>query len=115
MAQGDVDPGAATIHQRLKQLKDERDESMKAIVEETAAEMADLRSRAVAFQQDRRTTELEAVASAITRAVEAVERRKDIEQQMATLVDQVTSAAQAIEEMMKVGFKGREDDVKKSR
>lgn len=60
-------------------------------------------------------TRLEAVASAITRAVEAVERRKDIEQQMATLVDQVTSAAQAIEEMMKVGFKGREDDVKKSR
>ncbi|RGP62049.1 t-complex 1 [Fusarium longipes] len=111
------DPGVIGIQaqNQLIQLKKERNDRMSEIVQETATEMANLRSRAAAFQQDRRTTELEVVASAVARVMEAIERRKDIEQQMKTLVDQVGSSAQAIEEMMKMGFKGREDDVKKTR
>ena len=53
------------------------------------------------------------VASAVTKLVEAVERRREIEQQMETLVNQVTATTEALEEMMRIGIKGRVDDVKK--
>ncbi|KAH7196868.1 uncharacterized protein B0J16DRAFT_313211 [Fusarium flagelliforme] len=111
----DSDPGAITMQaqQRLERLKKERSESMNEIVEETAAEMANLRSRVMAFQQDQRSTEKEVVASAVTKLIEAVERRREIEQQMETLVNQATAATEALEEMMRIGIKGREDDVKK--
>lgn len=58
-------------------------------------------------------TRKEVVASAVTKLIEAVERRREIEQQMETLVNQVTAATEALEEMMRIGIKGREDDVKK--
>ncbi|KAJ4016677.1 hypothetical protein NW752_003805 [Fusarium irregulare] len=86
---------------------------MNEVVKETAAEMADLRSRVMAFQQNRRSTEKGVVASAVTKLVEAVERRREIEQQMETLVNQVTASTEAFEEMMRIGIKGRVDDVKK--
>ncbi|KAJ4137630.1 hypothetical protein NW768_003218 [Fusarium equiseti] len=111
----DSDPGAITMqaHQRLEKLKKERSESMNEIVEETAAEMANLRSRVMAFQQDRRSTEKEVVTSAVTKLIQAVERRREIEQRMETLVNQVTAATETLEEMMRIGIKGREGDVKK--
>ncbi|RBR24585.1 uncharacterized protein FIESC28_02635 [Fusarium coffeatum] len=111
----DSDPGAITMQaqQRLEKLKNERSESMNEVVKETAVEMADLRSRVMAFQQNRRSTEKEVVASAVTKLVEAAERRREIEQQMETLINQVTATTEALEEMMRIGIKGRIDDVKK--
>ncbi|GKT98741.1 t-complex protein 1 [Fusarium langsethiae] len=113
----ETDPGVIGLQaqHQLVQLKKERNDRMSEIVQDTATEMANLRSRAIAFQQDRRTTELRVVASAITRVVEATERRKDIEQQMETLVNQVTSVTQVVEAMMKTGFKNREDNAKETR
>ncbi|KAF5241259.1 hypothetical protein FAUST_3941 [Fusarium austroamericanum] len=111
------DPGAIGIQaqHQLVQLKKERNDRMSEIVQETATEMADLRSRAVAFQQGRRTTELEVVASIITRLIEIIERRRDIERQMEALVNQVAFSTQVVEGMMKAGFKSREDNAKETR
>ncbi|KAG8674605.1 hypothetical protein FPOAC2_00633 [Fusarium poae] len=111
------DPGVIGFQAQtqLVQLKKERNDRMSEIVQETATEMANLRSRVVAFQQDQRATELDAIASAITRVIEAIERRKVIEQQMETLVDQVTSTTRVVEDMMKSSFKGREDNARKAR
>ncbi|KAL6919340.1 hypothetical protein ACHAPO_009934 [Fusarium lateritium] len=111
------DPGVIGFQAQTKlvQLKKERNDRMSEIVQETATEMENLRSRVVAFQQDRHATELEAIASAITRVIEAIERRKAIEQQMETLVDQVASTTQVVEDMMKASFKGREDNARKAR
>lgn len=58
---------------------------------------------------------LEVVASTITRVIEAIERRREIERQMETLVNQVAFSTQVVEGMMKAGFKGREDNAKETR
>jgi hypothetical protein len=67
------------------------------------------------FQLTLAPSRLDAIASAITRVIEAIERRKVIEQQMETLVDQVTSTTRVVEDMMKSSFKGREDNARKAR
>jgi redox-regulated HSP33 family molecular chaperone len=56
-----------------------------------------------------------AVAISVTRIIEAVERRKGIEQQMETLVSRLINKTQEVESMMKTGLRGREDDVKKTK
>ncbi|KAF4455420.1 t-complex protein 1 [Fusarium austroafricanum] len=104
-----------STQQRIMQLKKERDERMNAIVKESAAELDKLRARVVTYQQDRRKKEVETIAASVLRIIEAVERRKDIEQEMATLVSQVTNTTREVEDMMKIGFRGREEDVKKAR
>ncbi|KAM0564277.1 hypothetical protein ACHAPJ_000487 [Fusarium lateritium] len=113
----DDDPSllAMQAQQRLFQLKKERDERMNAVVKESAAAMDKLRARVVKYQEERRTKKTDALAASVTQIIEAVERRRDIEQQMETLVFQVNSTTQEIEEMMKTGFLGREKDVKQAR
>ncbi|CCT62380.1 uncharacterized protein FFUJ_01073 [Fusarium fujikuroi IMI 58289] len=123
---------AAKAHGRLLQLKKGRDERMNAIVQESATEMDKLRSSIARFQQDRRTKEytiqkslisgiqltigrVRAVAISVTRIMEAVERRKGIEQQMETLVSRLVNKTQEVESMMKIGLRGREDDIKKTK
>lgn len=49
----------------------------------------------------------------MNRIIEAVERRKGIEQQMETLVSRLMNKTQEVESMMKIGLRGREDDMKK--
>jgi hypothetical protein len=56
---------------------------------------------------------METVASSVLKIIEAVERRKQIEEQMEKLVLQVTSTTREIEEMMRIGFRGRAEDIKK--
>lgn len=58
---------------------------------------------------------LEVVASIITRLIEIIERRRDIERQMETLVNQVAFSTQVVEGMMKAGFKSREDNANETR
>ncbi|KAF5662363.1 t-complex 1 [Fusarium heterosporum] len=106
---------AMKAQKRLFQLRKKRDERLTAIIKESATAMNHLRARVVAYQQDRRTSEIETVASSVIRIIEAVERRKQIEEQMETLVRQMTSTSQEVEKMMKIGFKGREDDIKKAK
>ncbi|CVK95371.1 hypothetical protein FPRO06_00976 [Fusarium proliferatum] len=106
---------AAKAHGRLLQLKKGRDERMNAIVQESATEMDKLRSSIARFQQDRRTKEVRAVAISVTRIMEVVERRKGIEQQMETLVSRLVNKTQEVESMMKIGLRGREDDMKKTK
>ncbi|KAM0440111.1 hypothetical protein ACHAQK_005908 [Fusarium lateritium] len=77
--------------------------------------MNKLRARVVAYQQDRQTTEMETVASSVLKIIEAVERRKQIEEQMETLVSQVTSTTREIEAMMEIGFRGRAEEIKKAK
>ncbi|KAM0203747.1 hypothetical protein ACHAPI_000746 [Fusarium lateritium] len=77
--------------------------------------MNKLRARVVAYQQGRRTTEMETVASSVLKIIEAVERRKQIEEQMETLVSQVTSTTREIEAMMETGFRGRAEEIKKAK
>ncbi|KAF4948708.1 hypothetical protein FSARC_13673 [Fusarium sarcochroum] len=113
----DDDPSflAMQAQQRLFQLKKERDERMNAVVKGSAAAMDKLRGRVVRYQKEQRTKETDVLVASISQIVEAVERRRDIEQQMKTLVTQVSSTTQEIEEMMKAGFQGREEDVKQAR
>ncbi|KAF5025031.1 hypothetical protein F66182_2899 [Fusarium sp. NRRL 66182] len=131
----DADPSflAMQAQQRLFQLKKQRDERMNMIVKESAASMEKLRARIVAYQDERRTKEyishvvisnahLEltssravAFSASVTRIIEAVEHRRDIEQQMETLVSQVSSTTREVEEMMKTGLRGREKDAKQAR
>ncbi|KAM0343884.1 hypothetical protein ACHAPU_008153 [Fusarium lateritium] len=115
--EGEDDPHveAMKAQKRLFQLRKKRDERLAAIIKESAAAMNKLRARVVAYQQDRRTTEMETVASSVVRIVEAVERRKQIEEQMETLVHQITGTSQEVEKMMKIGLRGREDDIKKAK
>lgn len=47
--------------------------------------------------------------------VEAVERRKEIEQRMETLVSKANSTTREVEDMMKAGFRGREKEMKQAR
>lgn len=61
------------------------------------------------------TGRFRAVAISVTRIIEAVERRKGIEQQMETLVSRLINKTQEVESMMKTGLRGREDDVKKTK
>ncbi|PNP77296.1 hypothetical protein FNYG_09172 [Fusarium nygamai] len=104
---------AAKAQGRLLQLKKGRDERMNAIVQESATETDKLRTSIARFQQDRRTKEVRAVAISVNRIIEAVERRKGIEQQMETLVSRLMNKTQEVESMMKIGLRGREDDMKK--
>ncbi|KAH7269986.1 uncharacterized protein BKA55DRAFT_683061 [Fusarium redolens] len=106
---------AAKAQGRLLQLKKGRDERMNAIVHESATEMDKLRTNIARFQQDRRTKEVHAVAISVTRIVETVERRKGIEQHMETLVSRLITKTQEVESMMEIGFRGREEDVKKAK
>ncbi|KAG5749902.1 hypothetical protein H9Q69_008874 [Fusarium xylarioides] len=106
---------AAKAQGRLLQLKKGRDERMNAIVQESATEMDKLRTSIARFQQDRRTKEVRAVAISVTRIIKAVERRKGIEQQMETLVSRLVNKTQEVESMMKIGIRGREDDMRKAK
>ncbi|KAH7256977.1 hypothetical protein BKA59DRAFT_541977 [Fusarium tricinctum] len=106
------DESIRTQH-RLKQIKKKRDKRTSAIVKESSVAMNKLRARVAAYQQDRTNTEMETVASSVLKIIEAVERRKQIEEQMETLVLQVTSTTREIEEMMRIGFRGRAEDIKK--
>lgn len=56
---------------------------------------------------------METVASSVLKIIEAVERRKQIEEQMETLVSQVTSTTREVEALMKIGFRGRAEGIKK--
>lgn len=56
---------------------------------------------------------METVASSVLKIIKAIERRKQIEEQMETLVSQVTSTIREVEAMMKIGFRGRAEDIKK--
>lgn len=58
---------------------------------------------------------METVASSVLKIIEAVERRKQIEEQMETLVFQVTSTTREVEAMMKIGFRGRAEEIKKAK
>ncbi|KAM0216781.1 hypothetical protein ACHAPA_006316 [Fusarium lateritium] len=100
---------------RLLQIKKKREERTSAIVKESSVIMNKLRARVVAYQQGRRTTEMETVASSVLKIIEAVERRKQIEEQMETLVSQVTSTTREIEAMMETGFRGRAEEIKKAK
>ncbi|KAF5668828.1 t-complex 1 [Fusarium circinatum] len=113
--EGDNPNFAAKAQGRLLQLKKGRDERMNAIVQESATEMDKLRTSIARFQQDRRAKEVRAVAISVTRIIEAVERRKGIEQQMETLVSRLMNKTQEVESMMKIGLRGREDDMKKTK
>ncbi|KAF4498407.1 t-complex 1 [Fusarium agapanthi] len=106
---------AAKAQGRLLQLKKGRNERMNAIVQESATEMDKLRTSIARFQQDRRVKEVRAVTISVTRIIEAVERRKGIEQQMETLVSRLMDKTQEVESMMKIGLRGREDDMKKTK
>ncbi|KAI1044877.1 hypothetical protein LB505_005176 [Fusarium chuoi] len=123
---------AAKTHGRLLQLKKGRDERMNAIVQESATEMDKLRSSIARFQRDRQTKEyavqqslisgmqltisrVRAVAISVSRIMEAVERRKGIEQRMETLVSRLINKTQEVESMMKIGLRGREDDMRKTK
>ncbi|KAF9762724.1 hypothetical protein IL306_003344 [Fusarium sp. DS 682] len=106
---------AAKAQQRLLQLKKGRDERMNAVVEESATEMDKLRTSITKFQQDRRTREFQAVAASVIKIIEAVERRKNTERQMETLISRLTSQTRDVENMMQIGFRGREEDVKKAK
>ncbi|KAF5684001.1 t-complex 1 [Fusarium denticulatum] len=106
---------AAKTQGRLLQLKKGRDERMNAIVQESATETDKLRTSIARFQQDRRTEEVRAVAISVSRIIETVERRKGIEQQMETLVSRLMNKTQEVESMMKIGLRGREDDMKKTK
>ncbi|KAF5560823.1 t-complex 1 [Fusarium napiforme] len=106
---------AAKTQGRLLQLKKRRDERMNAIVQESGTETDKLRTSIARFQQDRRTKEVRAVAISVSRIIEAVERRKGIEQQMETLVSRLINKTQEVESMMKIGLRGREDDMKKTK
>ncbi|KAM0251171.1 hypothetical protein ACHAP5_001768 [Fusarium lateritium] len=99
----------------LLQIKKKREERTSAIVKEASVTMDKLRVRVVAYQQDRRTAEGETVASSVLKIIEAVERRKKIEEQMETLVSQVTSTTREVEAMMKIGFRGRVEEIKKAK
>ncbi|KAG9507433.1 hypothetical protein J7337_000985 [Fusarium musae] len=104
---------AAKTQGRLLQLKKGRDERMNAIVQDSATETDKLRTSIARFQQDRRTKEVHSVAISVSRIIEAVERRKGIEQQMDTLVSRLINKTREVESMMKIGLRGREDDMKK--
>ncbi|KAI1022786.1 hypothetical protein LB503_000882 [Fusarium chuoi] len=106
---------AAKTHGRLLQLKKGRDERMNAIVQESATEMDKLRGSIARFQRDRQTKEVRAVAISVSRIMEAVERRKGIEQRMETLVSRLINKTQEVESMMKIGLRGREDDMRKTK
>ncbi|KAF5616617.1 t-complex 1 [Fusarium sp. NRRL 52700] len=106
---------AARTQGRLLQLKKGRDERMNAIVQESATGMDKLRTSVARFQQDRRTREVRGVAISVIRIIEAVERRKGIEQQMETLVSRLVNKTREVESMMKIGLRGREDDMKKTK
>lgn len=105
---------------------------MNAIVQESATEMDKLRSSIARFQRDRQTKEyavqqslisgmqltisrVRAVAISVSRIMEAVERRKGIEQRMETLVSRLINKTQEVESMMKIGLRGREDDMRKTK
>ncbi|RBQ76830.1 hypothetical protein FVER14953_01015 [Fusarium verticillioides] len=104
---------AAKTQGRLLQLKKGRDERMNAIVQDSATETDKLRTSIARFQQDRRTKEVRSIAISVSRIIEAVERRKGIEQQMDTLVSRLINKTREVESMMKIGLRGREDDMKK--
>nr|RBQ98073.1 hypothetical protein FVER53263_01015 [Fusarium verticillioides] len=104
---------AAKTQGRLLQLKKGRDERMNAIVQDSATETDKLRTSITRFQQDRRTKEVRSIAISVSRIIEAVERRKGIEQQMDTLVSRLINKTREVESMMKIGLRGREDDMKK--
>ncbi|KAF4441485.1 t-complex 1 [Fusarium acutatum] len=106
---------AAKAQGRLLELKKGRDERMNAIVQESATEMDKLRTSITRFRQDRRTKEVRAVAISVNRIIEAVECRKGIEQQMETLVSRLVNKTQEVESMMKIGLRGREDDMQKAK
>ncbi|KAH6961128.1 hypothetical protein DER45DRAFT_593192 [Fusarium avenaceum] len=98
---------------RLRQIKKKRDERTSAIVKESSVAMNKLRARVAAYQQNRTNTEMETVASSVLKIIKAIERRKQIEEQMETLVSQVTSTIREVEAIMKIGFRGRAEDIKK--
>ncbi|RMJ19069.1 hypothetical protein CDV36_001302 [Fusarium kuroshium] len=103
---------AMQAQQRLFQLKRDRDERLGALVEDSTTAMEELRSRVVAYQKERRSKQADVCAASVMKIVEAVERRKEIEQRMEALVSNVNSKAQEVEDMMKAGFRGREKDMK---
>ncbi|KAM0427494.1 hypothetical protein ACHAPT_007454 [Fusarium lateritium] len=113
----DHDPSliAMQAQQRLLQLKRDRDERLTAVVQDSTAAMDELRSRVVAYQEERRTKQAGACAGSVMKIVEAVERRKEIEQRMEALVSKVSSTTREVEEMMKEGFRGREKDMRQAR
>ncbi|EEU47855.1 uncharacterized protein NECHADRAFT_74846 [Fusarium vanettenii 77-13-4] len=113
---------AMQAQQRLFQLKRDRDERLGALVEDSATAMEELRSRVVAYQKERRSKQTRLIgkradvcAASVMKIVEAVERRKEIEQRMETLVSKVNNTTREVEDMMKAGFRGREKDMKQAR
>ncbi|RSL66775.1 hypothetical protein CEP54_003606 [Fusarium duplospermum] len=106
---------AMQAQQRLFQLKRDRDERLGALVEDSTTAMEELRSRVVAYQKERRSKQADVCAASVMKIVEAVERRKEIEQQMEALVSKVNSKTKEVEDMMKAGFRGREKDMKQAR
>ncbi|KAF4987303.1 hypothetical protein FDECE_15489 [Fusarium decemcellulare] len=113
----DNDPSfiAMQAQQRLFELKKDRDERVNAVLKESTDAMEDLRSRVAAYQEERREKEADAYAGSVMKLVETAERRREIEQRMEALVSKVNSSTRQVEEMMKTGFRGREDEMKKAR
>ncbi|CAM1506885.1 Fc.00g065260.m01.CDS01 [Cosmosporella sp. VM-42] len=111
----DEDPSdiAQRAQKRITELKKARDERIRAIVAESETAMENLRTRVVAYKEERRMSKAKAWATPVMRMIEATERKMEVEARMEELVVQMNSKIREVEEMMKIGYHGRERDVKK--
>ncbi|KAK5990718.1 hypothetical protein PT974_08987 [Cladobotryum mycophilum] len=106
---------ALQAQKRILQLKRERDERIQAVVEKTDAAMADLRSRIMEQHEQNQRQIAKQRAQSVMNIVELVERREDIEVEMADTVVKTHAIVRELEEMMLTGYDGRLADAKASK
>ncbi|KAM4059072.1 hypothetical protein HRG_008058 [Hirsutella rhossiliensis] len=113
-ASDDGPAAVAAAMQRVLQLQEDRAKRIKAVSEEHQKAVAELRSRTLARYRGELRQREKKRAQQVARIMSSVERRRDIEVKMQELVLQMHLEVRKVEEMMLVGYHGREMDVRSS-
>ncbi|KAI5466046.1 hypothetical protein BGZ63DRAFT_121227 [Mariannaea sp. PMI_226] len=104
---------AMDIQERIRELKADKDRRMNAVVEEAAAAFADIRARYIDYENQRHNKERHRQAEEVHSILVALERQSEIQDKIEAILKSCFETTRLLENMILVGYAGREEDLKK--
>ncbi|KAF7559551.1 hypothetical protein G7046_g4603 [Stylonectria norvegica] len=99
---------------KLVQLKRDRDERVATVIAEADTALESLRTRVAQYQKERSKKRATLCAAHVASLIKAAERKMNIEAKMEELMMEVHLKVGEVEDMMKMGYRGRERDLKEA-